>query len=329
MTVDIKSMRIGLVWSENWFSLPFSADPNNPADLYGFTGKTNSIYTIYYNSQFRRFLFYGELSGNNISRLALVQGINVRLSDRLTVNCLYRNYSPGFTTLYGKGSGYGTSASNEQGFLGNFTFEAAKHLFISAGCDICRFPWLRYRISFPAIAKRYEVKLKYAPDEKVTLDLSYYSRFSMNDGQSENGIPMITENISRTLKGTVRYSPQENVILTTRVDFKKSDPYNSKGMLILQDCIYRFRKVPVTFWMRYCIFNTGDWNSRLYTYENDLLYSFSIPALAGEGTRCYIMAKWDIGNKAELRAKYGITSLFTNDIPEESDEIKLQFRVWF
>jgi hypothetical protein len=329
-TIDIKSLRIGLVWSENRFSLPFNSDNSSPEDLYRFAGRKNSIYTIYYNSQFRRFLLYGEMSVSDISRLAFIQGVNVRPSDRLTVNFLYRNYAPGFTTFYGRGPGYGTSTCNERGFLGNFTFEVAKHLFILAGCDICLFPWLKYRSSSPTIAKRFEVRLKYAPDEKVTFDLSYYCRFSMNDGQSENRIPSINENITRTLKGIVKYSLHENVTLTTRVDFKKADPYDSKGMLILQDFIYRFRKVPVTLWMRYCIFNSDDWNSRLYTYENDLLYSFSIPALAGEGTRFYVMAKWDIGDRAELRVKYGITStLEYGDITDDRDELKLQFRVWF
>jgi len=31
---------------------------------------------------------------------------------------------------------------------------------------------------------------------------------------------------------------------------------------------------------RYCIYNTDDWDSRIYLYENDLLYSFSIPAFS-------------------------------------------------
>jgi hypothetical protein len=78
------------------------------------------------------------------------------------------------------------------------------------------------------------------------------------------------------------------------------------------------------------LFSTDDWNSRIYTYENDLLYSFSIPALSGEGSRSYIMLKWKIADIAELRIKYGITSVFTEgNTSKESDEIKMQFRVRF
>jgi hypothetical protein len=330
LTIDIKSLRIGMVWSENRFSLPFASFKNIPEDLYGFTGRINSIYTLYYNGQFRRFLVYGELTCNNFSRVAFIQGVNVRPSDRLTINFLYRNYMPDFTTFYGKGPGYGTSTCNEEGLLGNFTFEAAKHFFIMAGSDICRFPWLKYRCSSPTISKRYEVRLRYVPNEKITFDLTYYYRFWMTDDQPENGIPLSTENITRAIKGTVKYSLQENLTLSTRIDLKKAEPDDSKGMLILQDLAFRFRKLPVTIWLRYCIFYTDDWKSRLYTYENDLLYSFSIPALAGEGTRSYALAKWDIGDRVELRIKYGLTSILEHgNIVNDKDEVKLQFRMWF
>jgi len=66
-----------------------------------------------------------------------------------------------------------------------------------------------------------------------------------------------------------------------------------------------------------------------YVYENDRLYSFSIP-LYMERSRSYIMAKWKISNFAELRIKYGITSSVNNrKVLENTEEIKMQFRIWF
>ena len=135
---------------------------------------------------------------------------------------------------------------------------------------------------------------------------------------------------TQSIKGSVRYSLSDNLIIGTRIDYKISDPSASKGLLLLQDINYRFREIPVTLWFRYCLFSTDSWDSRIYAYENDLLYSFSIPALSGEGSRSYIMAKWDISDFAEMRIKYGLTSVIenTNSVDNKSD-LKMQFRIWF
>ena len=82
-------------------------------------------------------------------------------------------------------------------------------------------------------------------------------------------------------------------------------------MLLLQDISYRFGKIPLSVWFRYCIFKTDSWYSRLYVYENDLLNSFSIPALSGEGSRSYINGCMESEKFIDLRIKYGITEYGT------------------
>ena len=329
LSFNFKFLKVGLCWSENRFLLPVKTDKSNAEDLYKFEGSRNQIYSLYYNSLINRILLFGELSLNDPQNLAMVQGVTLRPSDRLIINILYRNYAPGFVSFHGNGPGNTSSTNNEQGISGNFIFEAAKHLFISAGCDISNYPWLKYRCSFPSLTKKEEIRIKYLPFENLSFDLSYNFRYSMLDNPLENGIARVEEVKTRTVKGQARFT-LNNVTFALRADYKVADPSDSKGMLLLHDIIYRFRQVPVTLWFRYCVFNTDNWDSRLYTYENDLLYSFSIPALSGEGSRSYIMVKWEIGDIAELRFKYGLTSYLSSaNENEEKDEIKIQFRIWF
>ena len=256
--------------------------------------------------------------------------MSFRPSDRLSINLLIRNYRAGYTSFYGQGPGSGSKTSNECGMLGNFTYEAARHLFISAGCDVYNFPWLRYRCSAPSRGVRKAIKVRYLPTEKLIFDAAYDYRLSMADSTEGHGMPSQKMLITRSLRASARYSILDNLTLGTRADFKKADPSGSKGMMLFQELNYRFRKIPVTIWARFCLFNTTDWNSRIYTYENDLLNSYSVPALCGEGSRSYFMVKWSVSKWAELRIKYGITSLITNDRSSPgTDEIKMQFRVWF
>jgi hypothetical protein len=247
----------------------------------------------------------------------------------MTVNALYRNYEEGYSALHGRGPGMRSATGNEEGVLANVIFEAAKHLFISAGADVHYFPWLKFRCSSPSSGRKQEVRIKYLPTEKLRAEIVYQYRHTIYDEPEASGIPEQRQLITNSLKGSVRYDFSENMTLATRIDYKLVDPSESTGALLSQDVIYKWRHVPVTLWFRYCLFHTDDWDSRLYAYENDLLYSFSIPALSGKGSRSYIMGKWEISDSLEMRVKYGITSLIEDNTSVNREEIKFQVKIFF
>lgn len=330
LTYSFRRLKTGFSFSESHFSLPLLSDRSDPENIHDFEGTINRVYSVHYNSLLERILLYGEISVNSPGNYAMIQGITIRPSDRLTMNLLLRNYSPGYTAFHAACPGTSSSNSNEQGIMGNFIFEAARHLFISAGCDISRYPWLRYRCSYPSMTKRMEIRLSYNPSENMATDFSFNVRSSMIDINEGTGIAGIYETETRTLRGQIKYRLSENLTMLTRADLKMAEPSGSKGMLLLQDLVCSFQSIPVDMWFRFCLFNTDSWDSRLYTYENDLLYSFTIPALSGRGSRSYLMVKWEIGKRAEIRGKYSMRSLATmNNNAQEKDELKIQARIWF
>jgi hypothetical protein len=330
VSYNLNKVRMGFTFSGDEFSLPVSQPVNDPADIYKFKGRSNNLCTFSYNGLIKNILLYGEFSYNKPGRIAFVQGLSFRPSDRLTINVLYRKYRGGYSSFHGKGPGGISATGNEEGITGNFSFEAARHLFISGGCDIRNYLWLKYLCSAPTHGIRKELKIRYLPTEKLTAEALYSYRLTMADYSENTGIPEQNQIISRSLKCSLRYSYNEYFTLGTRLDYKISGPSSSKGVLLLQDVSYRFRSVPVSFWIRFCIFHTDDWDSRIYTYENDLLYSFSIPALSGEGSRSYIMVKWKISDRAEVRVKYGITSLINcGTAISDNEELKIQVRMEF
>jgi hypothetical protein len=327
---NFTNLWIGFTWSGNRFSLPVEAEKSDPEIYFSFSGKTNDVYTLTYKGLLGKILMYGEMSSSGYKKYAFIQGLSFRPSDRLIINYLYRNYSGGFLSFHGKGTGSSSSAGFESEMLGNFTLEAARHLFISGGCDSRNFPWLKYRNSSPSHSLRKEIKIRYFPVEKVTLDVSYSYRLETADVPGEAGIPQQENIITRSLKTAGRITLTDNLILGTVIDNKFSGNSSGRGTVVLQDIYYKVHNLPLRFWFRYCLFRTDDWDTRIYTYENDLLNSFSIPALSGEGSRTYIMAELKTGDFGEVRIKYGITS--SSAIGKSADyrnEIKLQFRVRF
>jgi hypothetical protein len=327
---DFKHFRSGLALTGSRFSLPVIRADNDPENIYNFEGTRNITATFYYKAIFGKILIYGEVSTNLNNKLANVQGLSFRPSDRLSMNLLYRNYDPGFISFHGKGLFSSSAGDNIRGIFGNFTFEAARHFFVSAGCDLHLHPWLKYRCSAPSVDVSREVRLKYLPTDKITFEAIFNYRRSMLNRDDPNGIKKQVSFAGSLIKGSVRYSADNNLTLVTRIDYKVTRPDGGRGMLLLQDISYRFGKIPLSIWFRYCIFKTDGWNSRLYTYENDLLYNFCIPALSGEGSRDYVMVAWRATKFIDFRIKYGITEIQKeNTSNRETEELKIQARLRF
>jgi hypothetical protein len=328
ISINLNNVRIGTSFSFFRFPLPLLKDSSRAEKALSFSGNSSAAGSIHYSAVLRRILLSGELSANDLHRFAAIQTFSMRPSDRLMINILVWKYSMGYFALHGKGPASGTGSVPEQSILGNFTFEAYRHFFLSGGFSIQHFPWLRYRCSSPSTGIKRELRLKYLPSEKVSIDCLYGYRVSMADGDVPEGIPELARTVSRSFRTVVRYSPSERLILTSRFDYRIVSPQASKGLALLEDMNLRFSRIPLTLWIRYCIFRTGDYSSRIYTYENDLLYSFSIPAIYGKGSRSYFMAGYKFSKRAELRFKYGVlTDCETAGNYTDTEEFRIQLRI--
>ena len=58
------------------------------------------------------------------------------------------------------------------------------------------------------------------------------------------------------------------------------------------------------------LFDTDDYDSRIYSYERSLRYNFSMPAYYGHGLRYMVMLRQQVGSRLTLNAKIGVTDYF-------------------
>jgi hypothetical protein len=326
LSFNLKNFRSGISWSDEKFSIPFEPEADNPEKLYSFSGDHNSITSLYYNALAGKLLLFGEMSVNNALKYAVVQGFTLRPADRLSINILFRDYERGYISFHGKGPG--RSGYPHKAVTGNFTFEAAKHLFLSAGCEIIDYPWLRYNISSPSYAKRMEFRAKYSPSDKIYAEGAYTCSVSTTDAEEPGSIPALEEKITRNFNTSLRISVSEKLSVATRIYYKISENTGNTGTMLLEDIKYTPDAIPVTLWLRFSIFSTEDWDTRIYVYENDLLYSYSVPAVYGRGSKDYIMLGWKIREKAELRFRYSIQSVRNEfAVQENREEFRIQLKV--
>ncbi len=76
-----------------------------------------------------------------------------------------------------------------------------------------------------------------------------------------------------------------------------------QGIHIYQDIRWNFFSF-VTLNARYSSFETADYNSRIYEFENDLPGTFSNYALYGKGSKWYLMLKLSLWKTLRIWIKY-------------------------
>lgn len=260
---------------------------------------------------------------------AAMAGLRVKSSARITFNILARHFAPGYHAFHSGAFKTGSESGNETGLAASLHLEAARHFFISAAADNYRIPAPRYRSSSSAIGSRIEIKGEYLPGDNISLRLSWTSSSREYDAARETGTASSVTQTRRQLGFVFDISPSETLRFTTRASASIISPSQEKGYLLSQDLACSFRTVPLKLWFRYALCSTGGWDSRLYAWENDLLSSFSVPAMYGEMTRSFIMLSCKPTDRIEARVKYGYTWAGNNSETGIRQEVKGQVRIGF
>jgi hypothetical protein len=172
-------------------------------------------------------------------------------------------------------------------------------LRVDAYADLFRFPWLKYRIDAPVSGSDYLVQVNYKPNKQ----LEVYSRYriekkSINSNPPSNmsAVMVIPRQNWRT-QWSYKINPSFTV--RSRVELLWYDK-KENGFLTYIDMLYKplLKSYSANFRLQY--FETDGYNSRLYAFENDVLYSYSIPVFYNKGFRYYVNLNYDINKNISV-----------------------------
>lgn len=284
--------------------------------------------------------FFGELSGSSNGGLAGIAGINTFLDERFFLTMVYHNYGKDYQNLYSNPFAESSAIANESGIYFGFKALVHKYFSISGYIDHYQFPWLKYRVSSPSIGRDYLLQINFNPQKEINAYLRYRTRNKQeNFFKDYQYMPHISNNKRNEFRFFISYQVYNNIILKNRIDFviyKNSFTHAEKGWLIYQDILYRPVNFPVETTFRYALFTTDTYNSRIYTYENDVLYAFSVPSYFGNGQRWYLMLKWKIIPRLSMWLRFARTTYFNkntvgsgNDLIDgnSKSEVKVEIKI--
>ncbi len=278
---------------------------------FAFSGKSNANYSVDFRFRLGDAIFFGEQALSHNRATGMIYGLQLFVSEHLTANILYRNYAKDFHALYGRALGENSANTNEEGFYVGWNWNTGGNWKFSSYLDIFRFPWLRYRTDAPSLGREAMLQADYAPSPQTKIYIQ--TRYKEKE---ENATEPISSTITdvHTMAGKIVFSHQiaDGCGIGNHVEIKeyKKEGAKSNGYYIAQDVyatINTFRRFPLRVTFRYALFDTDDYNSRIYSYENDMLYAFSIPSFYDQGMRIYLLLTYSLGKHIALRCKYATT----------------------
>lgn len=256
--------------------------------------------------------FFGEAAFEpQSSEYAMLVGGLFKLSSLVTLSVLGRNYSRGYTNIYTSAFAEGSGSYNEKGLLTGISVQPIKGSKLSGYIDVFSFPWLKYRVNSPSTGYEYLLQVEYRFSSTFSGQIRYREKSSEQNFTSEfNKLDIVIPQHSQSARLQLTYTPDRQIMLRSRFDFSafgNDSTKNEFGYVLSQDIGYTHPKYPFSVSFRFAIFDTDSWNTRIYNYESDLLYTFSVPAYYSKGTRTYFMIKYSPTNRVDCWLRWSQT----------------------
>ena len=227
-----------------------------------------------------------------------------------SLSCIYRNYQKEYQNLKSNAFGENSLNANEKGIFVGVNTNLNSKVTLSAFYDSFKFPWLKYRVDEPSKGCEYSVKLSYIPSSKLTIYLIFKEKNKALNSTESLNINYVDNTSNRKYRINFTYIVHNNITIKNQIEYLNyiiGSNYNHSGFLLSQDIIYHFVKLPLVISARYATFDTYSYDERIYSYENDVLYGFSIPSYYYKGNRFYIMMKYRINKNIDTWIRYAVT----------------------
>lgn len=317
----VSHFEIGYTLHHTWLNAALQLKPSN-YNQYFFQGQSLTKQGVDFKYVKGKFAFFGEgamshcpdsvVSANvtTLDRMAGLVGMTVKPAGYLNFTVMYRDYGKAYQNLFSNAFCEGSRNQGQRGLYLGAEVAPAPYWNLLAYADHFRFTWLSSMVNAPSWGHDYYLRLSHSFNRRTNAFLQFRSKTKMKNSTDAfvfSHYPIFyTKN---AVKFNINYSVRD-IHFSNKFEYahyRNDDGSNSYGFFICQDLAYKPENKPFSLTFRYAIFDTDDYDSRVYAYENDVLYSFSVPALYGKGMRVYLLGKWKPVSNLTLYARIGST----------------------
>lgn len=305
-----RNFSLGIATVYQSYSKEYSKDTSF-YNQFDFRGKSTLTSSLDYNWVFKNFNFFGELSHSSFSNgLAQIHGVLFSVDTRASMSVVYRNYQRNYHSFYNAGFSEGSKTQNETGIYVGGKFNLNKSWSLYSYVDFFKFPWMKYQVDAPSLGHEVLAQLTYKPSK--TLEIYGRVREQLRQKNSRIGdgtITAIEDVLQRNYRVNFSYKIGDDFQIKSRIEYvtiERKSNEDEDGIIFTQDFIYKPKSFPLDLTFRYVLFDTDSYDTRIYSYENNALYVFSVPAYYYQGSRTYLLLRWSFLRHFDLWARYGV-----------------------
>ena len=298
LTLRHKRLEVQLTAAEKLWSDSIRPYNNAAYNQHYFRGYNQAVIGASFRYNHGWFDLFGEVATaqNEKWGLGTIIGSRFYPTDGVSLVALYRYYSPYFDNALGYAFSETSRLGDENGGYLGFEVTRLRKWRFSGYADVFYFSGVKYGIP-QAGTIGYDVlgEVRY----------NHQSKINNNQSPITNHQWWLSLRLRARKKGTTStYSARAQFdwskgewSLRTTADYNQSPITNNQsplpyGVSLAQDVAYSFSRVPLALRLRAQFFDARNWDNRIYLYEHDVLYAFSIPASYGLGGRAYLCLKW-------------------------------------
>jgi len=307
LTWNLNHLKIGTTFSHQHFDLPFIRS-SQLYNQYKFRGTDNFTSGIDYLFSKGKYQLFGEAALSKSKGKAILQGGVAQVQDQLSFSFLFRHFDKDYHAYWSNTFTEGSSANNETGMFFGTKILPVKFVSLTAYSDFYQSKWINFSTAGPSKGFDLFTQANFIFSQNFEFYFRYKNEVKEKKFIEDEKYVNLPEQIQK-MRFHIQYKPSENLSLKTRFEHALYNGIEKEnGFMIFQDIQYSAKKIPLNLSTRVAWFSTDSYNSRIYAYENDLLYTFSIPAYFGKGFRTYLNLKYGISKKLDLCIKIANTS---------------------
>ncbi len=260
------------------------------------------VNSLHYNLNLKNINLFGECALSNFSSLSCIQGFSTSLNKILSLSLRTRYYSKSFTSPYSASYSQNSTAANEKGIdlsaLWNFTEKDELIL----NFDLYEHPFFKYGIKRPSRGK--DFSLTY--NKTVSKKTSWYFRYQWKNNPLlfDDATIKINHN-SYQLRWHIQHQHQLGSNISLRCELHKAE--ENWGFLNYVNISQRIGKHGAKVFVRYNLYNVSNYSTRIYAFENDMLYTNTMGVYSNKGNSWLLLFNFPIGRYWSAAIKTNIS----------------------